>query len=97
LWLRLASGVLVIVINRAGSTRVLHPTNGALEDAVSSACLFSVANMILNQISYLDCVAFLIFLAPQLLVQIGLFPLLKWLIPALPFISKSVYNISLAY
>ncbi|KAF2624660.1 alpha/beta-hydrolase [Macroventuria anomochaeta] len=42
--------------------------------------------MILNQISYLDCVAFLVFLAPQLLVQIGLFPILKWLIPALPFI-----------
>ncbi|KAJ4319172.1 hypothetical protein N0V94_004045 [Neodidymelliopsis sp. IMI 364377] len=43
--------------------------------------------MILNQISYLDCIAFLVFLAPQLLVQIGLFPLLKWLIPALPFIA----------
>ncbi|KAF9691516.1 hypothetical protein EKO04_010437 [Ascochyta lentis] len=42
--------------------------------------------MILNQISYLDCVAFLIFLAPQLLIQIGLLPLLKWLIPAIPFI-----------
>ncbi|KAF1357260.1 alpha/beta-hydrolase [Lizonia empirigonia] len=42
--------------------------------------------MILNQISYLDCVAFLIFLAPQLLIQVGLLPLLKWLIPAIPFI-----------
>ncbi|KAJ4358845.1 hypothetical protein N0V95_002698 [Ascochyta clinopodiicola] len=42
--------------------------------------------MILNQISYLDCIAFLVFLAPQLLLQIGLLPLLKWLLPALPFI-----------
>ena len=53
--------------------------------------------MILNQISYLDCIAFLIFLAPQLLVQIGLFPLLKWLIPALPYIGKPAYNKSFAY
>ncbi|KAF1927458.1 alpha/beta-hydrolase [Didymella exigua CBS 183.55] len=42
--------------------------------------------MILSQISYLDCIAFLVFLVPQLLLQIGLFPVLKWLIAALPFI-----------
>jgi acetyl esterase/lipase len=40
--------------------------------------------MILGQISYLDCVAFLVFLAPQILVQVGILPVLKWLIPALP-------------
>lgn len=44
--------------------------------------------MILSQISYLDCVAFLVFLAPQLLLQIGIFPLLKWLLPALPWLSQ---------
>jgi acetyl esterase/lipase len=44
--------------------------------------------MILSQISYLDCVAFLIFLAPQLLIQIGIVPLLTWLIPALPSLGK---------
>ncbi|CAO2651488.1 Nn.00g040580.m01.CDS01 [Neocucurbitaria sp. VM-36] len=44
--------------------------------------------MILNQISYLDCIAFLVFLAPQLLIQIGLVPILTWLIPALPHLGK---------
>jgi acetyl esterase/lipase len=44
--------------------------------------------MILSQISYLDCVAFLVFLAPQLLIQIGIVPLLTWLIPALPSLGK---------
>jgi hypothetical protein len=43
--------------------------------------------MILSQISYLDCIAFLVFLAPQLFIQIGLFPVLKWLIPALPWLG----------
>ncbi|KAJ4986138.1 hypothetical protein SVAN01_08402 [Stagonosporopsis vannaccii] len=46
--------------------------------------------MILNQISYLDCIAFLVFLAPQLLIQTGLVPVLKWLIPALPYIVYQV-------
>lgn len=48
--------------------------------------------MILSQISYLDCVAFLVFLAPQLLIQIGIVPLLTWLIPALPSLGKSHYS-----
>ncbi|KAH8704662.1 Alpha/Beta hydrolase protein [Phaeosphaeriaceae sp. PMI808] len=46
--------------------------------------------MILSQISYLDCIAFLFFLAPQILLQIGLFPVLKWLIPALPWLVPKV-------
>ncbi|KAI2474623.1 Alpha/beta-hydrolase [Pyrenophora tritici-repentis] len=46
--------------------------------------------MILSQISYLDCVAFLVFLAPQLLIQIGIIPLLTWLVPALPSIVSKV-------
>jgi hypothetical protein len=51
--------------------------------------------MILSQISYLDCIAFLVFLAPQILIQIGLFPVLKWLIPALPSLGKySIYAVS---
>jgi hypothetical protein len=53
--------------------------------------------MILSQISYLDCVAFLIFLTPQLLIQIGLLPVLKWLIPALPFIGEFSYRVSSRY
>ena len=45
--------------------------------------------MILSQISYLDCIAFLVFLAPQLLIQSGLIPVLRWLVPALPHLGKS--------
>jgi acetyl esterase/lipase len=44
--------------------------------------------MILSQISYLDCIAFLVFLAPQILIQIGVVPIIKWLVPALPWLSK---------
>ncbi|KAJ4363476.1 hypothetical protein N0V83_009770 [Neocucurbitaria cava] len=43
--------------------------------------------MILSQISYLDCIAFLIFLTPQLLIQIGVIPILTWLLPALPHLA----------
>ncbi|KAH7374290.1 Alpha/Beta hydrolase protein [Pyrenochaeta sp. MPI-SDFR-AT-0127] len=43
--------------------------------------------MILGQISYLDCIAFLVFLAPQLLLQIGIIPILTWLIPVLPYLA----------
>ncbi|KAH9866539.1 hypothetical protein J1614_008229, partial [Plenodomus biglobosus] len=49
--------------------------------------------MILGQISYLDCIAFLVFLAPQLLIQIGPITLLRWLIPALPSIAPIVIAI----
>jgi acetyl esterase/lipase len=45
--------------------------------------------MILSQISYLDCIAFLIFLAPQLLIHIGLIKTTTWLLGALPSLSKS--------
>lgn len=44
--------------------------------------------MILGQISYLDCIVFLIFLAPQLLLQINTFELLLCIIQALPFFCK---------
>lgn len=40
--------------------------------------------MILTQISYLDCLVFLIFLAPQLLLNVGLFELVTWVLHALP-------------
>ncbi|KAL1301554.1 hypothetical protein AAFC00_005792 [Neodothiora populina] len=41
--------------------------------------------MMLNQISYLDCLAFLVFLAPQLLIHVGLYEVLKCVLRALPF------------
>ncbi|KAG9581937.1 alpha/beta-hydrolase, partial [Aureobasidium melanogenum] len=41
--------------------------------------------MILNQISYLDCFAFLIFLAPQLLIRVGLVETVSCVVAALPF------------
>lgn len=44
--------------------------------------------MILSQISYLDCIVFLIFLAPQLLQQVNTFELLACFVRALPFFCK---------
>ena len=43
--------------------------------------------MILSQISYLDCVVFLIFLAPQLLIHVGLFTTARWVIGAFPYLG----------
>ncbi|KAK7519822.1 Alpha/Beta hydrolase protein [Phyllosticta citriasiana] len=43
--------------------------------------------MILSQISYLDCIVFLIFLAPQLLLKVGIFDLAAWLLPAIPHLA----------
>lgn len=44
--------------------------------------------MILGQISYLDCIVFLIFLAPQLLIRVNIFELLVCILKALPFLRK---------
>ena len=41
--------------------------------------------MILNQISYLDCIAFLVFLAPQLLIRVGPIETISCVVKALPF------------
>ncbi|KAF2736192.1 alpha/beta-hydrolase [Polyplosphaeria fusca] len=46
--------------------------------------------MILSQISYLDCVAFLIFLVPQLLIQAGVFKVATWLLGVLPSLIAQV-------
>ena len=46
-------------------------------------------NMLLGQISYLDCSAFLAFLAPQLLLQAGLVDTIKCAFQTLPFICIS--------
>jgi hypothetical protein len=43
--------------------------------------------MILTQISYLDCLVFLIFLAPQLLFHVGLWRTARWLIGAIPLLG----------
>lgn len=47
-----------------------------------------LAVMILGQIAWSDCVCFLIFLAPQLIFQIGLFQTLVVGIKALPFLRQ---------
>lgn len=44
--------------------------------------------MILSQISYLDCIVFLIFLVPQLLINVGLIRTATWLVGALPSIGE---------
>ena len=48
--------------------------------------------MILGQISYLDCIVFLIFLAPQLLLNVNIFELLTCIIQALPFFCKNSWR-----
>ncbi|CAG8958151.1 hypothetical protein HYFRA_00000500 [Hymenoscyphus fraxineus] len=42
--------------------------------------------MILGQVSWLDCFVFLIFLAPQLILRVGIFPTLLCGLRALPFL-----------
>lgn len=44
--------------------------------------------MILGQISYLDCLVFLIVLAPQLLLHVNIIELLTCVLKALPFVRK---------
>lgn len=45
--------------------------------------------MILGQISYVDCIAFLSFLAPQLLLSAGCWQTFSCALQALPFLSVS--------
>jgi len=45
--------------------------------------------MILSQISYLDCVAFLFFLIPQLIIHVSPIELIACLSKALPFLCES--------
>ena len=47
--------------------------------------------MILNQISYLDCVVFVIFLIPQLLFNVNIFKLIYHGAHILPLISRSPF------
>ncbi|KAF2836654.1 alpha/beta-hydrolase [Patellaria atrata CBS 101060] len=42
--------------------------------------------MILSQISFLDCVVFMIFLSPQLLLHVGLLETSTWVLGALPYL-----------
>ena len=45
--------------------------------------------MILRQISFLDCVVFLILLTPALITEVGLFPTAAWVIGALPQLREN--------
>ena len=42
--------------------------------------------MILGQIAYVDCLVFLVFLIPQLLLQVSVLELLEVALQALPFL-----------
>lgn len=44
--------------------------------------------MILGQISYLDCLVFLFFLAPQLLLNVSVSELIISILKALPFVRE---------
>lgn len=48
-----------------------------------------IAVMILGQISYLDCLVFLVFLAPQLLLNVSIIDLIICISKALPFVRES--------
>lgn len=50
--------------------------------------------MILGNISYLDCLVFLVFLTPQLLLHVGLLKTTAWLVPALPFLCEYLRSLS---
>ena len=43
--------------------------------------------MILGQIAYVDCLVFLVFLIPQLLLRVNFFQLITVAVEALPFLS----------
>lgn len=45
-----------------------------------------IPTMILGQVSYLDCLVFLLFLAPQLFIQVGFWNTLACVLRALPFL-----------
>ena len=45
--------------------------------------------MILGQISYLDCLVFLLFLVPQLLLRVNIIELLTCIVQALPFFCEA--------
>ena len=47
--------------------------------------------MILDRISYFDCLVFLVFLAPQLLLRVNIFELLICVFQALPFFCKDIW------
>lgn len=46
--------------------------------------------MILGPISYLDCLVFCVFLAPQLLLRVGLLGTLATALQCLPFLCKQI-------
>ena len=51
--------------------------------------------MILGQISYIDCFVFLIFLVPQLLIQVNFFKLAICILSAVPFFGMcTLFNTS---
>lgn len=49
--------------------------------------------MILGQIAWVDCIAFLIFLTPQLIIHIGFFTTASCGIKALPFLRKLLFKL----
>lgn len=50
----------------------------------------SASAMILGSVSWLDCLVFLIFLTPQLILQVGFLRTLWCGIKALPFLGMSI-------
>lgn len=76
-------GVLLIPF---GFSKLLHPRTQTGSLFISSSLLTIL--MILGQVSLLDCLVFLVFLAPQLLFHVNTVELLSCIFYALPFIRK---------
>lgn len=55
--------------------------------------LLSKAKMILSQIAWVDCCAFLLFLAPRLLIHVGLIATAKCALKALPHLRASTISL----
>jgi hypothetical protein len=65
---------------------VLHKRVSTFPTIYIHLSIFTAA-MILDQIAWSDCIVFLVFLAPQLIIHVGLIKTAICAIKALPFLS----------
>ena len=51
--------------------------------------------MILGQISWIDCIVFVLFLTPQLLIQVNIWELLTTVLAAVPYLGRPVFKFNI--
>lgn len=76
--------IALYMLHYTGASPHIHTS--VFQQHISLAPHLSFVTMILTQISYLDCIAFLIFLTPQLLIHVGLLDTAACGLKALPFL-----------